>query len=68
MSVDPRSEKNLENFAFFVFGAKEHPGAEQFLREFLPSVMKDCPLDLLVEVGKVVLDYRKAEIRNIRDN
>lgn len=35
---------------------------EEFVRGFLRGIMETCPTDLLEQLGKLVLEYRKKEM------
>lgn len=58
-----QSVDNLTKFASCVEDMPHNAGAEAFVRLVLEGVAKKCPMDVLVKLGKCVVDIRIAELR-----
>lgn len=56
------SNDHLHRFELMVEHIKEDPFAEEFCRRFING--RNYPIDLLKEIGKVIIEYRRNEMRN----
>ena len=50
-------------FAATLEQAPTYKGAETLLRAFIEELAKDCPMHVLLAMGRAVLDVRKEELR-----
>lgn len=56
-------DKTVE-FARNLRDAATDKKSERIVRGMVKSVVEDCPIDLAVQLGQCILDYRKGEIRD----
>lgn len=57
------SAEMLANFRKFVNAAPTTPQAEEYVRTFIAGVAKNCPMDVLVQLGQFVADLRRSELQ-----
>ncbi len=55
---------HLSEFAKYVRDAATDKQAERVVRLMIEKVAKNCPLDVLVQIGQCIVECRKDELRN----
>ena len=53
----------VREFSAQVKTAPTNKQSERVVRAMLCGVANNCPMDLLVHIGQLVVDYRKDELR-----
>ena len=57
----------LQKFAESVKLAPTDKRSERIVRCMLEEVAKDCPMEVLIHLGKALIEYRKSELRIERE-
>jgi hypothetical protein len=64
-AVISKSNRNVKNFAKDIENAPTDKVAEMRLRSMIEDCGKEeCPMPLLVLLGRCILDYRRSELRD----
>lgn len=58
-----KSKRNLEDVEQMLTVVHLNPGYEKRLRYFLSGICEECPLDLLIKIGSVACEFRRAEMQ-----
>jgi len=61
--MDDKRRVNFAKFKGWVRDAATDPAAEKRLRVMVEECAKDCPIDILVQLGQCIIDIRRSEIR-----
>lgn len=54
---------SLNSFVKAVSHAKHDSRSEQIVRHTIAEVAMACPIELLVDLGECIIEFRRAEIR-----